>query len=181
MARCHLSSIKPVEPTDGALSPTVGGAVDDTGMSVLTGIRIELRDAQGKIAGAILCEDKFEAVAVPQRGDLLALNAIAGPPTAGSSFAELQSVQELADAFPFVKVDHLEHHPTADHEAGERPGCIVVLHGSAPSDDEGASAGQVVRPEGLGYHTRCRGSRVAKSFCKAAYAWLAEEGKPWAD
>jgi len=151
-------------------------------MSVFVGIRIELRDAQGKISGAILCEDKFEAVAVPQPGDLLALTAIAGPPTAGSSFAELQSVQELADAFPFVKVDHLEHYPTADHQVGERPGRIVVSHGHAPSDDEGASA--LVRLFGLKGWVISPGAADPKSpdpFCKAAYAWLAEEGKPRAD
>jgi hypothetical protein len=42
-------------------------------------MRIELRDDQGKLVGAIYCEDAFEAVAVPQRGDLVALAAIAGP------------------------------------------------------------------------------------------------------
>lgn len=151
-------------------------------MSVLIGIRIELRDAQSKITGAILCEDKFEAVAIPQRGDLLALTAITGPPTAGSSFAELQSVEELADAFPFVKVNHLEHHPTADYQVGEPPRCIVVLHGRAPSDDEGASA--LVRLFGLNGWVISPGAADPESpdpFCKAAYAWLAEEGKPRAD
>lgn len=151
-------------------------------MSVLIGIRIELRDAQGKIAGAILCEDKFEAVAVPQRGDLLALTAIAGPPTAGSSFAEHQSVQEPADAFPFCKVNHLEHYPTADHQVGERPGCIVVMHGRAPSDDAGASA--LVRLFGLKGWVITPGAADPETpdpFSKAAYAWLAEEGKPGAD
>lgn len=160
----------------------VGGAVDDTGMSVIIGIRIELRDAQGKITGAILCEDKFESVAVPQRGDLVALTAIAGPPTAGSSFAELQSVQELADAVPFCKVNHLEHYPTADYQVGERPGCIAVLHGRAPSDDASASA--LVRLFGLKglVSSPCAADPESPDpFCKAAYAWLAEEGKPGAD
>jgi hypothetical protein len=47
-------------------------------MSALIGVRIELRDAHGKLVGAVYCEDRFEAVAVPQRGDLVALAAITG-------------------------------------------------------------------------------------------------------
>lgn len=35
------------------------------GMSALIGIRIELRDIQGKLAGAVYCEDQLEAVPVP--------------------------------------------------------------------------------------------------------------------
>ena len=50
------------------------------GMSALIGIRIELRDVQGKLAGAVYCEDQLEAVSVPQRGDLVALTAIVGLP-----------------------------------------------------------------------------------------------------
>jgi hypothetical protein len=152
------------------------------GMSVLIGVRIELRDTQGKLTGAIYCEDKLEAVAVPQRGDLLALTAVAGPPTVGSSLAELQSVHALADAFPFLKVDHLEHYPTADHDAGERPGCTVVLHGRAPSGDEAASA--LVRLCGLKGWTISPGAADPESpdpFSQAAYAWLAKDDKPRAD
>ena len=49
-------------------------------MSALIGLRIELRDAHGKLIGAVYCEDQFEVVAVPQRGDLVALAAITGLP-----------------------------------------------------------------------------------------------------
>jgi len=34
-------------------------------MSALIGLRIELRDAHGRLVGAVYCEDQFEAVAVP--------------------------------------------------------------------------------------------------------------------
>jgi hypothetical protein len=109
-------------------------------MSALIGLRIELRDAHGKLVGAVYCEDQFEAVAVPQRGDLVALAAITGLPAPDSSFAERDSLHGLADAFPFLTVHHLEHYPTADHQVGERPGCTVVLYGRAPSDNDGATA-----------------------------------------
>ena len=101
------------------------------GMNALIGIRIELRDAQGMLVGAVYCEDQLEAVSVPQRGDRVALTAIAGLPASDSSLAERQSVLRLADAFPFMTVDHLEHYPTADHQVGEQPSCMVILHGCA--------------------------------------------------
>ena len=101
-------------------------------MSVLIGVRIELRDAQGALVGAIYCEDKLEAVAVPQRGDLAALSAIVGPAVPDSSLAELQSVHGPADPFPFLRVDHLEYYPAADHQVGGQAGCMVVVHGRAP-------------------------------------------------
>lgn len=58
------------------------------GMNTLIGIRIELRDAQGMLVGAVYCEDHLEAVSVPQRGDLVALTAITGLPASDSSLAE---------------------------------------------------------------------------------------------
>jgi hypothetical protein len=154
--------------------------IDD--MTALIGVRIELRDAQGEIAGSIYCEDKFEAVAVPQRGDLLALTAIAGPPTTGGSLAEIQAVHALADNFPFMKVDHLEHYPTADFEIGDRSGCIVVVHGLAPSSDDGALAlvqlfglkGWIVSPSSADLES-------AGPFSQAAYAWMAKKDKPQED
>ena len=42
--------------------------------------------------GAVYCEDQFEAVAVPQRGDLVALAAITGLPAPDSSSAERDSL-----------------------------------------------------------------------------------------
>ncbi len=150
------------------------------GMSALIGIRIELRDVQGKLAGAVYCEDQLEAVSVPQRGDLVALTAIAGLPAPDSSLAELQSIHGLADAFPFLTVHHLEHYPTADHQVGERPGCIVVMHGRAPSDIDGSTA--LVRLFGLKGWTISPTSTSSESpFNRAAYAWLAEKGEPRAE
>ncbi|MDQ2873586.1 MAG: hypothetical protein M3Y33_01655 [Actinomycetota bacterium] len=151
-------------------------------MSVLIGVRIELRGANGELVGSIFCEDKFETITVPQRGDLLALTAIAGPSTADSSLPEIQAVHALADAFPFMKVDHLEHYPTADFQIGDRPGCIVVVHGAAPSSDEGALA--LVQLFGLKGWTVSPGSADPQSagpFNRAAYAWMAEKNKPRED
>jgi hypothetical protein len=146
-------------------------------MSVLIGVRIELRNAEGELSGAIYCENGLEVLAVPQHGDLVALAAIAGLPNADSSMAELQSVHGLADAFPFMSVHHLEHYPAADHEVGGRPGCIVVLHGRTPSDLDGASA--LVRLFGLRGWTISpigAGKESPDPFRKAANAWLAEGG-----
>jgi hypothetical protein len=99
-------------------------------MSLLIGIRIELLDTDGRFAGAISGEDRFEVVAVPQPGNLVALAAVAGPPAADSSLPELQSIHALADAFPFMTVHRIEHFPAADHQVGERPGCIVASKGT---------------------------------------------------
>lgn len=88
----------------------------------------------------------------------------------------------LADAFPFLKVHHLEHYPTAEHQVGERPGCTVVLHGRAPSRLDGASA--LVRLFGLKGWTISPGATSPESpdpVSQAAHTWLAEEGKPQAD
>jgi hypothetical protein len=151
--------------------------VNNVDMSVLIGVRIELRNSEGKLSGAIYCEDRFEAVAVPQKGDLVALAAIAGPLNADSSLAESQSVHGLADAFPFMRVQYLEHFPAADHEVGGKPGCIVVLHGRTPSDLEGASA--LVRRFGMqGWIiSAVRASEDSPDpFHQAANAWLAEGG-----
>lgn len=79
-------------------------------MSVLIGMRIELRDAQGELAGALYLQDAFEAVAVPQRGDLVALTAIAGPLIGNSGLAAIQAVQALADAFPVPNQSVLVNH-----------------------------------------------------------------------
>jgi len=141
-------------------------------MSALIGVRIELRDAHGKLVGAVYCEDRFEAVAVPQRGDLVALTAITGLPVPDSSFAERDGLRGLADAFPFLTVHHLEHYPTADHQVGERPGCTVVLHGRAPSDIDGATA--LVRLFGLkGWTISPIDGASEATFNQAANAWLA--------
>jgi hypothetical protein len=147
------------------------------GMSALIGVRIELRDAHGDLVGAIYCEDQFEAIAVPQRGDLVALTAVTGLPATDSSLAERQSLHRLADAFPFLTVRHLEHYPTADHQVGERPGCTVVLHGRAPLDIDGATA--LVRLFGLkGWTISPAGTASEAAFNQAAYAWLTREDKP---
>ena len=156
---------------------TVGGTEDDAHMSALIGVRIELRDAHGELVGAVHCEDQFEAVAVPQRGDLVALAAITGLPAPDSSLGECDSLQGLADAFPFSTVHHLEHHPTTDHQVGERPGCTVVLHGRAPSDIDGATA--LVRLFGLkGWTISPVGAASEAAFNQAANAWLAREDRP---
>ena len=145
-------------------------------MSALIGLRIELRDAHGKLVGAVYCEDQFEAVAVPQQGDLVALAAITGLPAPDSSFAERDSLLGLADAFPFLTVNHLEHYPTADHQVGKRPGCTVVLHGRAPSDIDGATA--LVQLFGLkGWTISPIGAASEAAFNQAANTWLAR-GKP---
>ena len=145
-------------------------------MSALIGVRIELRDAHGKLVGAVYCEDQFEAVAVPQRGDLVALAAITGLPAPDSSSAERDSLHGLADEFPFLTVHHLEHYPTADHQVGERPGCSVVLHGHAPSDIDAATA--LVRLFGLkGWTVSPVGVGSEAAFNQAANTWLAR-GKP---
>jgi len=148
-------------------------------MSVLIGVRIELRDAQGELVGAIYCEDKLEAVAVPQRGDLVALSAIVGPAAPDSSLAELQSVHGLADPFPFLRVDHLEHYPAADHQVGGQAGCMVVVHGCAPSGIDEATAlvrlfalkGWIVSPTGIS-------PEAANPFSRAMQEWQAQEGGP---
>ena len=86
----------------------------------------------------------------------------------------------MADAFPFLTVHHLEHYPTADHQVGERPGCIVVMHGRAPSDIDGSTA--LVRLFGLKGWTISPTSTSSESpFNRAAYAWLAEKGEPRAE
>jgi hypothetical protein len=146
-------------------------------MSALIGLRIELRDAHGKLVGAVYCEDQFEAVEIPQRGDLVALAAITGLPASDSSFAERDSLHGLADAFPFLTVHHLEHYPTADHQVGERPGCTVVLHGRAPSDIEGATT--LVQLFGLkGWTISPIGAASEAAFNQAANAWLATHKPP---
>lgn len=146
-------------------------------MNALIGIRIELRDAQSQLVGAIYCEDQLEAVSVPQRGDLVALTAITGLPAPDSSLAERQGVHGLADAFPFMTVDHLEHYPTADRHVGERPGCVIVLRGHAPPDIDDATA--LVRLFGLKGWTISPVSASSEApFNRAAAAWLAAEGKP---
>jgi hypothetical protein len=70
-------------------------------VSALIGIRIEFYDAEGEFGGAMYCEDKFEVVAIPHRGDLICLAAIPGQTT---PLAEIQGVQGLAEEFPFMKV-----------------------------------------------------------------------------
>ena len=121
-------------------------------MSVLIGIRIELLDAGGSLAGAIWYEDRFEVLAVPQRGDVVALAAIASLPAVDSSLPELQSVHALADAFPFMTVRRIEHLPAADHQVGERPGWTM----SAQTADLGSS----------------------DPFSRAVGVWRAKESKP---
>jgi hypothetical protein len=118
------------------------------------------------------CEDQFEAVAVPQRSDLVALAAITGLPAPDSSSAERDSLHGLADAFPFLTVHHLEHYPTADHQVGERPGCTVVLHGHAPSEIDGATA--LVRLFGLraGRFHRLVPVRKLPSIRRRTHGWL---------
>jgi hypothetical protein len=151
-------------------------------VSALIGIRIELYDADGEFGGAMYCEDKFDVVAVPQRGDLIGLTAIAGQVTPDSSLAELHGVQSLADEFPFMKVVRLEHYPAADHQVGGRPGCIVVLRGRTPADIEEATA--VVRLFGLKGWTisgNSPGSAPAGPFSQATAAWLADQGRPRAE
>src|SRR5258708_7636286 len=106
--------------------------------------------------------------------------ATVGLPAPDSSLAELQSIHGLADAFPFLTVHHLEHYPTADHQVGERPGCIVVMHGRAPSDIDGSTA--LVRLFGLkGWTISPTATSSESPFNRAAYAWLTEKGGPRAD
>jgi len=160
-----------------AFAIRASAAVNDSGMSVKIGVRIELRNGEGKSSGAIYCEDSLEVVSVPQQGDLVALAAIAGLPNSDSSLAELQSVHGLADAFPFMRVHHLEHYPAADHEVGGKPGCTLVLYGRTPSGLDGASA--LVRLFGLRGWTIApigAGEESPDPFLQAANAWLAEGG-----
>jgi hypothetical protein len=151
-------------------------------MSALIGIRIELYDAEGGFGGAMYCEDKFEVVAVPRRGDMIGLAAIAGQATSDSSLAEIQGVHGLAEEFPFMKVVRLEHYPAADHQVGGRPGCIVVLRGRTPPGIEEATA--VVQLFGLkGWTIFADGPRSAPAspFGQATAAWLADQGRPRAE
>ena len=146
-------------------------------MNALIGIRIELRDAQGMLVGAVYCEDQLETVSVPQRGDLVALTAITGLPASDGPLAERRRVLGLADAFPFMTVDHLEPYPTADHQVDERPSCMVILNGCAPPDIDSATA--LVRLFGpKGWTISPIGAISEAPFNQATCAWLATESKP---
>jgi hypothetical protein len=80
--------------------------------------------------------------------------------------------------FPLLKVDHLEHYPTADHQVGGRPGCMVIFHGGAPSTEVGAAAlARLFGLKGWTISPSAADPNSAGPFSRAAYAWLAQSNQ----
>ncbi len=98
--------------------------------SVRIGMRIEFRDSE-EYAGAVYCEDKYLAVAVPRPGEKIALASLTGV-----------TVPKLPLEL-FLPVYSVEHYP-CEVDAASGPGCIAVIRHAAlsrPADRQAIARG----------------------------------------